>query len=93
MLQLMGAAEHDLEVQRAEEARKRALQLNDGVLQQLVVAKLALESGEVAQASGSLESGLDALRSVIDSLLVDSEGAGELEPGSFVRERRKEPRP
>ena len=87
------AAEYEVKLKRAGEARRRALELNDNVLQQLVVAKLAFESGEIERASDSVESGLDALRSLIDSLLVESEGAGELEPGSFVRERRKVPRP
>ena len=71
----------------ARVAKKHALELNDGVLQRLVVAKLAFESGQVEKGHDALNAGLASLRAKIDSLLAESASLGELDAGDFVRDR------
>lgn len=62
--------------------RKQALKLNDEVLQGLVVAKMAFESGDHDRAGAALADSLDRLREAIDQML--AHGAGP-EAGDFVR--------
>ncbi|MDQ3941004.1 MAG: hypothetical protein M3238_06630 [Actinomycetota bacterium] len=70
----------------ARAAKRHALELNDGVLQRLVVAKLAFESGHEDKGHDALNAGLASLRAKIDALLAESASLGELDAGDFVRE-------
>ena len=75
-------AEVESRVREIEQFKKQALKLNDEVLQELVVAKLAFDNGEGEKGSEALASGLTRLKQVIDTMLAHSEA---LEPGDFVR--------
>jgi hypothetical protein len=65
-----------------DDFRRQALKLNDEVLQGLVVAKMAFESGDNERGQEALAASLDQLRQAIDQML--SQGAGP-EAGDFVR--------
>jgi integral membrane sensor domain MASE1 len=75
---------------RAHEARlnrKRALELNDEVVQGLSVAKYAVESGEMSTAKRAVAHTLEAARQIVSDLLVASGQEGGIGPGDLVRER------
>jgi integral membrane sensor domain MASE1 len=75
---------------RANEAelnRKRALELNDEVVQGLSVAKYAVESGEMSTARRAVAHTLEAARQIVSDLLVASGQEGGIGPGDLVRER------
>lgn len=76
-----------LEKARAREIafrRKQALELNDQVVQGLVAAKLAFESGKEKAAMESVMSTLERAKGVVTRLLADSLEEGGLEPGDLV---------
>lgn len=66
----------------AEDFRKNALRLNDEVLQRLVVAKMAFDSGDHDKGRDALADGLAQLKQVIDEMLATGGGS---EAGDFVR--------
>lgn len=77
-------------VHRAEEAelnRKRALELNDEVVQGLSVVKYAFDSGETKTARRAIERTLDAARQIVSDLLGASGDGKPIGPGDLIRER------
>jgi len=75
---------------RAHEAqvnRRRALELNDEVVQGLSVAKYAFDSGEMSTAKRAVTHTLDAARQIVSDLLVASGDERGIGPGDLVRER------
>ena len=78
----------ELEKARAREMtfrRKQALELNDQVVQGLVAAKLAFESGKEGAALKAVVSTLERAKGVVTRLLDDyREEEGGLEPGDLV---------
>ena len=76
------ASEYEARLREAELYKKQALELNDDVLQELVVAKLAFDSGDAEKGRESLSASLAHLKHVIDHMLAQGE---DLVPGDFVR--------
>jgi len=71
----------------AELNRRRALELNDEVVQGLSVAKYAFDSGEMSTAKRAVAHTLDAARQIVSDLLVASGDGHVIGPGDLVRER------
>jgi CheY-like chemotaxis protein len=69
---------------RGAEERRRALDINDNVVQGLVAASYALDQGEVDRATGFLAHTLDAARAMMDDMLEPTHGQG-FQPGDLVR--------
>ena len=65
------------------ERRRRALQLNDDVLQNLITAKVAHDLGAHEQVGEAIEASLAAVRRIVHELLADV--VAEPGPGDFVR--------
>ncbi|HXH88104.1 MAG TPA: GAF domain-containing protein [Gaiellaceae bacterium] len=72
--------------QKLEERRRRALELNDDVVQGLALAQLALDSGRGEQARSAVSSTLRAAQSIVGELLEAAGETGKLRPGDLVRE-------
>jgi PAS domain S-box-containing protein len=66
------------EVERQRLSERQAVAINDNILQELVVAKYALEKGEADQTRDAIESTLAQTRKIISGLLedVDVRGGG-----------------
>lgn len=71
-----------------EERRRRALELNDDVVQGLAVAQLALQGGRTEQALRALAGALRAAQAIVADLLEQAEGGRAVAPGELVRARR-----
>jgi CheY-like chemotaxis protein len=56
----------------AEQRQQQALQINEGIVQGIAVAKMALELGDTARALDTLERTLTAAKRVINHLLLDN---------------------
>jgi signal transduction histidine kinase len=69
--------------QETELRQRQALEINDSVVQGLVVAKYALESGEHAKGQEAVERTLGSARKLVTELLESS--GEEVAPGDFVR--------
>lgn len=67
-----------------EERRRRALQLNDDVVQGLAVAKLSFEAGRERDAREAVDRTLTTAQAILSELVEESEER-ELEPGDLVR--------
>ncbi|HEV2686432.1 MAG TPA: MASE1 domain-containing protein [Actinomycetota bacterium] len=83
-------AQANEKVHRAHEAelnRKRALELNDEVVQGLSVAKYAFESGETRTGKRAIDHTLEAARQIVRDLLGTSGDGKPIGPGDLVRER------
>lgn len=65
------------------ERERRALELNDAIVQGLVVAKYALHEGRIELGEEALERTLDRARALVDSQLQELHGARAPEPGSL----------
>lgn len=63
-----------------EEMRKRAMELNDKVIQEVAVAKMSLEMDDQPKAVGAIERALGAAKSVVSHLLTSSK---KLSPGEL----------
>ena len=68
-----------------EERRRRALELNDAVVQGLALAHLALEAGRDQQARAAVDHTLAAAQAIIGELLESAGDRGRLQPGDLVR--------
>jgi len=68
-----------------EDRRRRALELNDEVVQGLAFAKLAVESGRSDQAREAITDTLHTAQSIVGELLESAGGEGQLGPGDLVR--------
>ncbi len=70
----------------ADRLRKRqALELNDGVVQGLTSARMALELGEVERATTLLDTTLASARDLVSQLLGELDTAPRLQAGDLVR--------
>ena len=73
--------------------RKQALELNDEVVQGLVAAKLAFETGQEKTGLESVTATLNRAKGIVTRLLADyREEEGALEPGDLVLESPSDPR-
>jgi len=68
-----------------EERRRRALELNDNVIQGLAVAQLALQLDRGDQALEALDETLRSAQAIVGELLASAGERGSLEPGDLVR--------
>jgi CheY-like chemotaxis protein len=64
--------------------RRKALEINDNVVQGLVAASYALDQGQVAECAAFLNRTLASARAMMDGMLEPDEGHG-LRPGDLVR--------
>lgn len=70
---------------REASLRKReALRINDGVMQELVMAKLAASMGDREQAEAAVDAALTRARGVISDLLEGAGDDGAVRPGDLV---------
>lgn len=77
----------NLKLQEVVADRRRALELNDTIVQGLTVAKLALENGEEEMAARSLTETLKRAQALVTRLLRQKEAdEGELKPGDLIVE-------
>ena len=72
--------------------RKQALELNDEVVQGLVTAKLAFESGREKTGLESVTATLARAKAIVTRLLDDFKEEGTLEPGDLILETPSDPR-
>ena len=68
-----------------EERRRRALELNDDVVQGLALAQLALQAGREEQARVAIEGTLESAQAIVSELLESAGERGKLRPGDLVR--------
>jgi signal transduction histidine kinase len=66
------------------ERERRALEINDGIVQGLVVAKYAMAAGNVTEAVRAVDETLEAARRLVTAQLDDVAG-GAVRPGDLVR--------
>ena len=71
-------------VDMEEFERRKALEINDNVVQGLVAAAYALDQGQVAECSAYLTRTLTSARSMMDGMLEPHQGQG-FQPGDLVR--------
>ena len=64
--------------------RRKALEINDNVVQGLVAASYALDQGQVAECSAYLNRTLSSARAMMDGMLEPTHGQG-FKPGDLVR--------
>ena len=65
----------------ADQRRQQALQINEGIVQGIAVAKMALELGDSERALDTLDRTLGAAKRVISHLLLDH--VGEIQPSDL----------
>ena len=87
------AEELSRQLSAAEVRRHHALELNEGIVQGLVVTKLALELGEPAKARAALENTLVTAKRVIGHLLGDGRSRTSFRPGDFRSPYKQTVRP
>ena len=75
------AEENDAKLRELTTKRYQALQINDNLVQGLTVAKYALEMGRLDLAGEAVTSTLEAARSIVGDLLVDT----EITDGGLIR--------
>ena len=68
-----------------EERRRRALELNDDVVQGLALAHLAQQAGQEEQLRAAIVSTLAAAQAIVAELLESAGDRGRLVPGDLVR--------
>lgn len=66
------------------ERQRQGMELNDNVVQQLTIAKLALENGDMTRVKEALKSALSA-STTIASRLVEEDSSLQVGPGDLVR--------
>jgi CheY-like chemotaxis protein len=79
-----GEAPTERPVDMEEFERRKALEINDNVVQGLVAASYALDQGQVAECSAYLGRTLTSARSMMDGMLEPHQGQG-FKPGDLVR--------
>ena len=83
---VMDELELRLDARRQLEAsRRRALELNDDVVQGLAVAQLSLQAGKPDAAREAVEGTLQAAQAIVAELLESAGERGRLQPGDLVR--------
>jgi len=88
---LLYAAEESVALERAERAtrerERRALEINDSIVQGLVVAKYAVDAGEVDAAAKKIDETLGRARRLMTDQLEGVSGeAATIRPGDLIRE-------
>lgn len=71
--------------------RKQALELNDEVVQGLVAAKMAFESGQAEKGLESVTATLVRAKAIVTRLLDDYKEEGSLEPGDLILDSPSDP--
>lgn len=66
------------------EGRRRAMEINDDVVQRLIVARQAYAAGDAAEGAASVDAALHRARAIMADLVVSSDG---VQPGSLRRDR------
>jgi signal transduction histidine kinase len=87
----VGAWEEELDAPRLyqealdllEERRRKALEINDDIVQRLTIAKLALDLGRRRESEEALDGALTAARRIIGDLLTGGGGELHLGPGDL----------
>jgi len=69
-----------------EERRRRAVEMNDDVVQGLALAQLALETGREDAARAAIAGTLAAAQAIVTGLLEEAGEGGELRSGDLVRD-------
>jgi signal transduction histidine kinase len=69
-----------------DDRQRTALEVHDDVIQGLVTAKLALDLGDMAEASRGIEHALENTRKVVDRLMVPVTATGGIRPGELRRQ-------
>jgi GAF domain-containing protein len=83
---VMDELELRLNANRAlDERRRRALELNDGVVQGLALAQLSLQAGQADAAMAAVEGTLESAQAIVSELLASAGETGRLQPGDLVR--------
>ena len=67
------------------ESQRRAIEINDDIVQGLTVASYALELGDTARAKAAVDRALASSRSIISEMLGEQDTATRLGPGDLVR--------
>jgi hypothetical protein len=75
-------------VRQSHDRERRALELNDEIVQGLVVAKYALRDGRVEIGEKAIAETLDRARALVDGQLESLHGTDAPEPGTLRREGR-----
>ena len=70
---------------RASADRKRALELNDEVVQGLAVAKLSIETANHEDGLLALTAALERARGIVANLLGDTDSREPVQPGDLIR--------
>lgn len=70
---------------KLDERRRRALELNDEVVQGLALAQLSLQAGKQDAARDAVEGTLQAAQAIVAELLESAGEQGRLRPGDLVR--------
>jgi GAF domain-containing protein len=70
---------------KLEDRRRRALELNDGVVQGLALAQLALHADKTEHAAEAVQHTLTAAQAIVAELLESAGAEGRLHPGDLVR--------
>ena len=68
-----------------DDRRRRAVEMNDDIVQGLALARLALETGREETAREAVAGTLTAARAIMTSLLEEADVTGRLRPGDLVR--------
>ncbi len=89
-------AQASMAMERAERLsqapRRQALQSSDDVVQGLVVARYAMEAGQVQEASEAIDRTLAGAREIVSAQLEGMAGAdGQVRPGDLVRREAESP--
>ncbi|MEK6274106.1 MAG: hypothetical protein AABM30_02065 [Actinomycetota bacterium] len=72
------------ETQLLADRRRKALALNDNVVQRLAAALLALDLGQTEESRGHLKSALTASQEIVSDLIHGGEGEAELGSGELA---------
>jgi GAF domain-containing protein len=70
---------------KLEDRRRRALELNDEVVQGLALAQLALHADKTGDAADAVQHTLSAAQAIVAELLESAGAEGRLHPGDLVR--------
>ena len=66
--------------------QRQGMELNDNVVQQLTIAKLALEAGDLAHVRDAVSSALSASTTIASRLMEEDQGL-EVRPGDLIRQQ------
>lgn len=87
------AALEQNQIRQASVARRRALELNDEVVQGLAAAKMAVESNAYEEGLSAITATLERAKGIVTRLLDERFLDGPVEPGDLVRDDSPTPPP